>query len=635
MKRAQAVGGKSPDAVNSFLLEALDQIAVALNRVAEGERNLAVQQALLDERLLRVEHNWGFTAYNRVVAAGTSLLWRATSILPDRLTDESRDSAAYAKWVAHELARLPSVAQARTDSQAWAHRPRISVIIALHDPETAVQSLESLEKQAYDNWELCAAGGQACESLLSALRGPARYITVEALDDASALNAAANLATGEYLCVVQETARLSPFALYFVAEALQQGTMDVLYSDEDSMDAEGRRLRPVFKPDWSPDLLMSCLYIGNLLTIRREIYEQSGGLSGDCGGAHLLDLLLRLGDGPLRVCHIPRVLYHSLWPSPAPPPMDTAARAVTNALERREGTASTCGPGPTVGTLLVRRKCASGGTTAIVCSKSPELLESCLNSLRATADAVVRQIVVVAHEDSGPNPALRSVIERAGAATVSFGGAFDFAAMNNLGARMAETPNLLFLNDDVRAKESGWLELLGEQIARPEVGVAGAVLWYPTGVLQHAGIVVGIGDGVGHAGRYQRSSTLWPWLLASRDVSAVTGACLAIRKELFERLGGFDTVFPNNYNDVDLCFRVRSQGFRVICVPARGLIHAECQSRLGIVKFEERFNFYQRWAELLRKPDPYYSSSLAPTERIALNLDDEDWYRPLIRRDQS
>ena len=429
---------------------------------------------------------------------------------------------------------------------------------------------------------------------------------------------------------MQETGALSPLALYYVAEATQQGTFDVLYSDEDSRDAERRRIRPVFKADCSPDLLTCCPYIGHLLSIRRERFLQSGCFSSDCGTAHLLDLVLRLADGPLRVCHIPRVLYHGLSPSPAPPATDGAARAITDAIMRREQTESTCMPGPGAGTFSVRRKRSTGEMTAIVCSKSPDLLSTCLASLRATAHRVVRQIVVVAHEECGPNPSLHAVIQAAGAVAITFRGAFDFAAMNNLGAGVAEAPNLLFFNDDVRATEPEWAELLAEQVSREEVGVAGAVLRYPSGVLQHAGIVAGIGDGVGHAGRYMHSSKLWPWLLATRNVSAVTGACLAIRKDLFGRMGGFDTLFPNNYNDVDLCFRARSRGYRVICVPVRGLIHAECRSRPGIVRFEERYRFYERWADLLSVPDPYYSPALAPTEKIALNLSGDRWYRSLL-----
>ena len=129
-----------------------------------------------------------------------------------------------------------------------------------------------------------------------------------------------------------------------------------------------------------------------------------------------------------------------------------------------------------------------------------------------------------------------------------------------------------------------------------------------------------------------RSSDLWPWLLCTREVSAVTGACLAMRREVFQELGGFDPEFPNNYNDVDLCFRARSRGYRVVCVSAPGLIHAECQSRQGVIRFEERFRLYDRWADLLGRPDPYYSLSLAPSERIALNLSGDRWYRPLLSR---
>jgi GT2 family glycosyltransferase len=628
LQRALASVEKGPEAIAPLLADALQHIAEGLNKVAEAEYNLAIQQALLDERLLRVERNRLFTAFNRVVAAGRRVVQR---MKPAHPASEGVDSAAYAKWVLHDSARLPSVEQARAAANTWPCQPAMSVILVVRNGETVGECLESLAQQVYEGWELCVAVDRSCEARLSGFRGQIRTVPAGALDDAQALNAAAIVAKGEYLCAVPEAGTLSPLALYYVAEALQRGPFDVLYSDEDSLDAERRRVRPVFKPDWSPDLLLSSMYLGNLLTVRRESFLRADGLSSDYGGAHWFDLVLRLADGPVRVHHIPRVLYHGLAPAPVAPPQDGPARAITQAVARREHAECACVPGTAPGTWMVRRKKSAAPMTAIVCSRSPELLASCLASLRATAGGVVRQIVVVAHEESGPNPRLRAAIERAGAIAVPFSGAFHFAAMNNLGAASADGPNLLFLNDDVRATEAGWAEWLGEQVAREEVGVAGAVLWYPSGLLQHAGIVAGIGDGVGHAGRYGRASQLWPWLLAARNVSAVTGACLAIRKELFALLGGFDALFPNNYNDVDLCFRARARGYRVICLPVAGLIHAECQSRPGIVRFEERYRFYERWAALLRNPDPYYSSALAPTEKIALNLNGDGWYRALLR----
>ena len=167
-----------------------------------------------------------------------------------------------------------------------------------------------------------------------------------------------------------------------------------------------------------------------------------------------------------------------------------------------------------------------------------------------------------------------------------FGGVFNFAAMNNAAAELVQTSAMLFLNDDVTCTTGGWSELLAGYLARPRVGIAGATLWYPSGELQHAGIVTGIGDGVGHAGRNMCGSDIWPWLLAAREVSAVTGACLAIRTDLFRAVGGFDSGFANNYNDVDFAFgceNAASMSCACLCLawcmrnvrPARG----SCASR--------------------------------------------------------
>ena len=611
----------------------LAEITARLDRLAEKERNLAFQQALLDERLLRVEHNRAFTVLNTAVGAGVNLLRRAANSLPARFRAPADDSPAYAKWLAHEQAAELSVEEARAASKGWTCRPRFSVLLCAPDQRIVTEVLESLRKQIYDNWELSAF-----------VRDPSEYQVIDAcgstsktvggpVDDVESLNAAARLSTGQYLCLIDPAGSLSAIALYSLADRIRQGEYDLLYGDEDLVDARGRRSHPRFKPGWSPDLLTSCMYLGRPLTIRRDCFLEAGGLASGYAGAHFFELALRLAGQPLRVAHIAKILYHGT--SEPAIATEAAARAIADTVTRRENIAPEIASGAVPGTFFVRRPRLTSEMTAIVCSRSPKLLDQCLTSLRATARDVLRQIIVVAHEESGPDPQLHSVIKRGGATALPFRGTFDFAAMNNAAAQVANSSSLLFLNDDVRATQSGWAELLAEQVAREEVGVCGAVLWYPTGVLQHAGIVTGIGDGVGHAGRHMRSSELWPWLQVARNVSAVTGACLAIRKDLFLQLDGFDSVFPNNYNDVDLCFRVRSHGYRVVCVPAPGLIHAECQSRPGIVRFEERYKFYERWADLLRVPDPYYSAALAPTEKIALNLNADDWQRALLSPDQA
>ena len=152
----------------------------------------------------------------------------------------------------------------------------------------------------------------------------------------------------------------------------------------------------------------------------------------------------------------------------------------------------------------------------------------------------------------------------------------------------------------------------------PEIGIAGAILEYPNGTIQHAGVVLGMGDAAGHCGRFQKTSELWPWLHMTRDVSAVTGAMLGIRTEVFQKLQGFDAAFPVNYNDVDLCLRVRKAGLRIVCLDPGKVVHGESQTRVGGTRYAERQELYKRWPEILARPDEFYSKRLAPTERIAL-----------------
>ncbi len=650
LEHAQAALPQIPEALACPLNEALGALKSALDvlqeaesRRAQAESNLVMQQALLDDRLLRVENNRVFTLWNNLAAARRNFWARLGSaaertplgkLVPNHARLDEELSNGYKNWVGREQASLPSIARAREASNAWRRQPTFGILLVLRHGSGLAETLESIRNQAYRNWELCLVLDKTCESrCLSAVRdfkpefGAVRHLVTDSLDSARALNTAAELTTAEYLAFIDEGGTLSPFALHYLAESLQSEEYDLLYTDEDLVDAEGRRTKPSFKPDWSPDLLTSCMYIGRLLAVHRAAFQQCGGLRSLYAAAPLHDLLLRMADSPIRVRHLTRVLYHAsisagavIHEAAASSIRNDTARAIADAIARREGVPAECIPDPGGGAFAIHRKQPRGEMTAIICSRSPGLVENCLASLRATASQAVSRVIVVAHEESGPNPLLRKTIERTGATVVAFGGAFNFSAMNNLGAEFAKTPNLLFLNDDVEATCQGWAEMLGEQLSRQEIGVAGAVLWYPQHVLQHAGLVVGIGDGVGHIGRYTRSSKLWPWLLASRNVSGVTGACLAIRADLFRQLDGFDEAFPVNYNDVDLCFRVREHGLGVICVAVPGLIHRECQSRPGVVRFVERYAFHKRWAKFLRQPDPYYSPSLAPTEEIALNL---------------
>jgi GT2 family glycosyltransferase len=246
----------------------------------------------------------------------------------------------------------------------------------------------------------------------------------------------------------------------------------------------------------------------------------------------------------------------------------------------------------------------------IICSRSPQLLKGCLAAIRRRTDYLQRQIVVVPHM-VGREDAMEKVLLHSEAKRVRSEGPFHFSCMNNLGAEAADGEILVFLNDDVEPLLSSWLYKLAAQAQRPEVGIVGARLLYPAGTLQHAGIAIGIGDGCGHPGRGTNITPYWWWNNLTRNVSAVTGACLAIRKKIFQQLGGFDQSLPVQYNDTDLCLRAHKAGYRVLYEAGAVLRHRECQTRKGRVSFVERERWHARWVTELEQGDPFYSPHLS------------------------
>ena len=260
----------------------------------------------------------------------------------------------------------------------------------------------------------------------------------------------------------------------------------------------------------------------------------------------------------------------------------------------------------------------------IICSRNAALLERCLQAIARHTAHANREIVVVQHRTQDTT-AMDRVLESCDCVRVPYRGPFHFAAMNNLGAGKATGELLVFLNDDIEPLEAEWLGALLAQANREEVGAVGAKLVYPSGAIQHAGIAIGIMEATGHLHRNTFGAQYWNWLPFTRNVSAVTGACLAMRKSVFEELGGFDEQFPVNYNDVDLCLRARRAGYEVIVEPAAVLRHYECQSRQAGVRLEERYLFEQRWAAWLERGDPFYSPHLSRTrEDAGLDLEEQD-----------
>ena len=600
-----------------------DETAGWMKRLENDQRDLNVHIVAIEDSLI-------FRWLRRM---GRPLLeWKAKWMHHSPFQAHRRaDDDRYGLWIQQQEDATPGLAWYRGTAEEFRGRPLLSLTLPVRNPrrEWLEQAVQSVLDQTYSHWELCvchhgSSDDWVREYFASLAGADARFRIVhsaEALGSAEALKQSCSLAKGDYFIFLNQDSVVSRLALHHVVEALQDEPADLIYTDEDRLDADGRRVDPVFKPDWSPDLLLSCPYVGHLMVLSREALERSGGVRPGFDGAEDYDLVLRLADHPAAVRHIPLVLYHGRAPtepaaggpsSSRPDTYATGRLAVEDTVRRRSWNAKV-EDGPVPGSYRIRwNPLDQPLVSIIICSRSPKLLNQCLRAIGRRTDYSRRQIIVVQHVVDGINKdAMEAVVSRYGGRNVPYEGPFHFARMNNLGAGSAEGEILVFLNDDVEPLVSSWLCDLAAQAQRPEIGVVGARLLYPSGTLQHAGIATGIGDGCGHPGRGSYGSAYWKWLDLTRNVSAVTGACLAIRKHLFQQLGGFDQRFPVNYNDADLCLRAIKAGFRVVYESAAVLRHYECQTRRGGVSFSERDQWYSCWSDELDRGDPFYNPNLS------------------------
>jgi GT2 family glycosyltransferase len=593
------------------------------------------EEAIEPSLLFRFLHYAGQVAEAQKKKAGQLLLHSPFHPLYLRTFGRRRARAMeveYAQWVSTEEDRSPSRKGLQAVAAGWHFQPTVSILIPTYQPrkEWLDQAIASVKAQSYEKWQLCVCDDASSESWVR------EYLQTEAAADprirvtfresnggiSAALNGAGNLALGEYVAFLDHDDILHPFALHYVVEACQEDCVDVLYSDEDYLDPNGERSRPTFKPDWSPELLTTCMYLGHLLVARRGLVEEAGWFRSAYDGAQDYDLALRLVERARKIRHVRRVLYHwrqhpqstSMNLKAKPYAHDAGYRAVSDAVTRRE-IPGFVENGPVPYTYYIRRSSTQKPVSLVVCSRDPKRLSAFLEGQKRTLYPHV-ELVVVEHVAKG-RP-LDRLLEGTACMRVPYEGAFNYSLMNNLGAQAAESELLVFLNDDVTPIRRDWLEVMVAHLMRPDIGAVGARLLYPSGALQHAGLVLGLHDGVGHPGRGSYRTDLMYYLQLPRDVSAVTGACLGIRRSVFEEVGGFDPTFPVNYNDVDLCLKLTSRGYRVIVDPHVELTHLECGTRRGGTILAERRHFHERWGHLLRNSDPYYPDAFERTEEVRL-----------------
>lgn len=584
--------------------------------------------ARLEQRLERIENSLLFRTARAVGLFGFTQKRRLQNWLgwprPPRV------NPAHAAWIQQLEAALPSIEHHAAEARQWAWQPSISVVLPVSNPnrEWLEAAAASVLNQSYARWQLCvcddaSAAAWVCEYFSALARSDTRVRFTRSdrrTGIAAALNAAGALATGDYIALFDQNAVLHPYALHYVARAVQDRSVALIYTDQSDIDERGFPVSARFKPDWSPDLLLSCMYLGRLFVASRESIEKAGWFRSCCDGAQDYDLALRITSEPACIRHIPLPLYHRRREAPSSSTFTHAAgRAALEDAVRQRSISASVEDGPLPNTYFLRRKITGDPLVSIiVCSRNPKLLARCLRSLEKHTSYRHREVIAIRHEIT-PAPAFDRVLNRFRTAGIRYTGPFHFSRMNNLGAEAARGDHLLFLNDDVQALRPDWLEYLVAHIQRPEIGAAGAKLVYRSGAIQHAGVATGITDGAGHPGRGSFRSDEYPWLDLTRNVSAVTGACLGIRKSVFNELSGFDETFPVNYNDVDLCLRARQSGYLIVFEPRAVLRHDECRSRTRGTRYQERERFQERWGHILTAPDPYYSPAFdRATEEIRI-----------------
>lgn len=526
------------------------------------------------------------------------------------------------------------------------YRPLISIAVPAYQTpvEFLKQMIESLISQTYPEWELCIANAspdneemQRVLADYSAKDSRVRFCNLkENLGIAENTNRAFSMAKGEFMGLLDHDDLLAPNALYEIVQALQDHPQaDALYTDEDKVTTElDEHFQPHLKPDFNLDLLRSNNYICHFFVVRRSIVEKAGGFRKEFDGAQDYDFIFRCTENAREVLHVPEILYHwrthkaSTADNPASKmyAFEAGKRAIEANLERT-GTKGVVSHTQDIGFYRVKYPVQGKPLVSVIIPNKDEkeTLQTCMEMLNNNTSYQNFEIIII-ENNSTTDEIFRYYKELSKDPRIHllrWGKEFNYSAINNFGVAHAKGEYLLFLNNDIKSINPDWMEELLGVCQRPEVGGVGAKLIYPDNTIQHAGCVVGMGGIAGHmfvdmpadrTGYLHKASLL-------QDMSAVTAACLMMKKEVFEEAGGFTEELAVAFNDVDLCLKVRKNNHLIVYDPYAKLYHMESKTR-GAEDSKEKVRRFQteieymrcHWLDILKNGDPYYNKNLSLTK---------------------
>lgn len=557
------------------------------------------------------------------------------------------DSISYAEWIAKfETPEFSDLVAIEIVQKSFAHQPTISIVMPAYNTEERHlrQAIESVLLQSYSHWELCIADDASPRPHVRAVleeyaqRDPRIKVAYRPKNGhiSAASNSALALATGEYVALMDHDDTLANHALHFMVAAINQNpSAQILYSDEDKIDGQGNRTEPHFKPDWNPDLFFSQNYVSHLGVYRRELLQRINGFRVGVEGSQDQDLLLRCLPyvNPAEIIHIPKVLYHwrmvegstalasgeknyttsagikalrDYFTAQGQHDIQVEAELVPNTYRVRYPIPQ---PEPLVSLLIPTRDMLV-------------MLEPCIRSILDKSTYQNYEIIILDNESIQPATLdyfKRIQAEDTRVKVLSYHQPFNYSAINNYGVQHAKGELIGLINNDIEVITPEWLTEMVSHALRPGIGCVGAKLYYEDETIQHAGVILGVGGVAGHSHKhFPRAATgYFSRLKLIQNLSAVTAACLVVRKAIYEQVSGLEEeALRVAFNDVDFCLKIRKAGYRNLWTPYAELYHYESKSRGAedtpekIARFNSEVEYVKtKWGEPLRR-DPYYSQNL-------------------------
>lgn len=556
---------------------------------------------------------------------------------------ESVAEGGYEAWLARH--KVDKRTLRRQKHAAFAQKPLISIVIPLYCTPLPYlkELLESVRRQSYENWQLCLADGSPDDKVKEFIEkhyGREKRIVYRKLEENGGIsvntNEAVALAAGEYLMLCDHDDTLEPDALYEIVKAINDTGADVLYTDEDKVSMDGRHyFDPNFKPDFNLFRLRENNYICHIFVVKKSLTDETGLLRSEFDGAQDFDFILRCCEKAQKITHIPKVLYH--WrchmDSTAADPSSKAyayeaGRKAVREHYQRLGIDAKVEMTERPGWYRSHVKVQGNPLISVIIPNKDHTddLELCLFSMTRKSTYRNYEILIVENnsEKEETFEYYRKIPDRYPKARVlTWEKEFNYSAINNFAAKEAKGEYLLFLNNDVEILTPDWMEEMLQNCQQENVAAVGAKLYYPDDTIQHAGVVLGLGGIAGHI--MCRASKEDPGyfgrMISVQEISAVTAACMMVKKSDFDAVGGLDETFQVAFNDIDLCMKFRAAGKKIIFTPYAELYHYESKSR-GLEDTPEkqfRFDkevkrFQEKWAQQLEMGDPYYSPNLSVTE---------------------